>query len=77
MQKRINRRKLDVWVSELEGGKRNLPIAQISEVRRWCCAYLGALVLSGRAPEVLTMLQDQAKAETRALRNSATLDHVK
>ena len=43
----MNLREFDTWISKKEGGKRNLPIAQISEVRKWVLVGLGKHFKSG------------------------------
>jgi len=35
---------MDVWISGIEGGAVNLPIAQISEVRRLALVHLGHII---------------------------------
>uniref|UniRef100_A0A6M3XY37 Uncharacterized protein n=1 Tax=viral metagenome TaxID=1070528 RepID=A0A6M3XY37_9ZZZZ len=54
----MNMREFDTWISSKEGGKVNLPIAQISEVRKWVLTGLGKHFKSG---EVLKLAYKYSK----------------
>ena len=64
MQK-INLNELARKVSENEGGKQQISIAQIKEVIRWTLFELGAQQNLGRADEVLKLCRKAFEKETK------------
>ncbi len=53
---RINLNEMDIELAKQEGGKESLSIAQIKEVRRLVCEYLGARGCEDGIDGVVTVL---------------------
>lgn len=60
----MNMREFDKWISSKEGKKVNLPIAQISETRKWVLIGLATKFNNG---EVLQLLHKYKKRKNNVL----------